>query len=224
MNKLGPILAGASVCLALAIVLAAPAGAGQAPKALLPRMVVPDASLARLGDVLRHKSAFFSTPADAAASTPDPDDTGADMRRRGRLAGYVRDRTATGAFSPRPPKGLQLVGTSVILWRNARSAAASIERDIADYKRLRGKTREGDLLVSFAATKVRSLGLGAALLHIRGRPTGGPDRFITSVVFRVRSLRGNAIVVRSDKRSADATVLQLGKQLRSRMRAVLRTG
>ncbi len=224
MNKLGPILAGASVCLALAIPLAAPAGARQAPKALLPRMVVPDESLARLGDGLRHKSAFFSTPADAAASTPDPDDTGTDMRRRGRLAGYVRDRTATGAFSPRAPKGLLVVGTSVILWRNARSAAASIERDIADYKRFRGKTLEGDLLVSFAATKVRSLGLGAALLHIRGRPTGGTDRFITSVAFRVRSLRGNAIVVRSNTRTADATALQLAKQLRSRMLAVLRTG
>ena len=49
MNKLGPILAGASVCLALAIPLAAPAGAGQAPKALLPRMVKearPDARVA----------------------------------------------------------------------------------------------------------------------------------------------------------------------------------
>jgi hypothetical protein len=183
MNKLGPILAGASVCLALAIPLAAPAGAGQAPKVLLPRMVVPDASLARLGDGLRHKSAFFSTPADAAASTPDPDDTGADVRRRGRLAGYVRDRTATGAFSLRAPKPLLVVGTSVILWRNARSVAASIERDIADYKRFRGKTLEGEVLVSFAATKVRSFGLGAALLHIRGRPTGGTDRFITSVAF-----------------------------------------
>ena len=222
MSKLGRILARASVCLALEILLVAPAGAQEVPKALLPRMVVPDASLVLLGDALRHKSAFFSTPADAAASTPDPDDTGADMRRRGRLAGYVRDRTATGAFSLRAPKGLLLVGTSAILWRDARSAAASIERDIADYKRFRGKTLQGDLLVSFAATKVHSLGLGAALLHIRGRRTGGTDQFITSVVFRVRSLRGNAIVVRSDKRSADATALQLARQLRSRMLAALR--
>src|SRR6476620_10104575 len=153
MSKLGPILAGASVCLALAIVLVATAGAKQVPKALLPL----------------------------------------------------------------------LVGTSAILWRNARSAAASIERDIADYRRFRGKTLEGELLVSFAAKKVRSLGLGAALLHIRGRPTGGTDRFITSVAFRVRSLRGNAIVVRSDKRSADATALQLAKQLRRRMLAALRS-
>jgi hypothetical protein len=205
---------------AMSIALVAPATA-QTPKSLLPRMVVPDASLMRLAGGLRHKSAFFSTPADAAASTPDPDDTGADMRRRGRLAGYVRDRTATGAFSPRAPKGLLVVGTSVGLWRNARSAAASIERDIADYKRLRGETHEGALLVSFAATKVRSLGVGAALLHIRARPTGGTDRFITSVVFRVRSLRGNAVVVRSDKKNADAMARHLAEQLRRRMLAVL---
>jgi hypothetical protein len=205
---------------ASSIALAAPAAA-QTPKALLPRMVVPDASLVRLAGGLQHKSAFFSTPADAAASTPDPTDTGADMRRRGRLAGYVRDRTATGAFSRRAPKGLLVVGTSVGLWRNARSAAASIERDIADYKRLRGETHEGALLVSFAATRASSFGIGARLMHIRARPTGGSDRFITSVVFRVRSLRGNAIVVRSDKKNADAMARDLAEQLRHRMLAVL---
>jgi hypothetical protein len=99
----------------------------------------------------------------------------------------------------------------VILWRDARSAAASIQRDVAGWKRFRGKTVDGDLLVSFAATKAPSLGLGAVLLHIHRRPTGGTGRFITSVAFRVRSLRGNAIVVRSDKRSADVTALQLAK-------------
>jgi GNAT superfamily N-acetyltransferase len=222
MNKLGPILAGASFCLALAIVLVAPATA-QTPKVLLPRMVVPDASLARLSG-LPQKFAFFATAADAAASTSDPSDTGADLRRLGRIAGYVRGRNAAGAFEARAPKGLLTVGTSVILWRDARSAAASIRRDIADDKRFRGKTVGGAKLVSFALTRVPSLGIGAALLHIHVRPTGGTDRFVTSVVFLVGSLRGNAIVGRGGNRSADATALQLAKQLRSRMLAVLRTG
>jgi hypothetical protein len=222
MNKLGPILAGASVCLALAIALAAPAGAGQAPKALLPRMVVPDASLARLGGGLGNKFAFFSTAEDAAASTSDPSDTGADLRRLGRIAGYVRGRNAPGAFSPRAPKGLLGVATSVILWRDARSAAASIRRDIADDKRFRGKAVEAGKLVSFAATKVPSLGIGAALLHIHTRPAGGTDRFTTSVLFRVGSLRGNAIVVRGDRKKADTLALRLAEQLRRRMLTVLR--
>ena len=222
MNKLGPILVGASVCLVLAIALAAPAGAGQAPKALLPRMVIPDASLVRLGAGLRNKFAFFSTAKDAAASTSDPSDTGADIRRLGRIAGYVRGRNAPGAFSPRAPKGLQGVATSVILWRDARSAAASIRRDIADDKRFRGKAVEAGKLVSFAATKVPSLGIGAALLHIHTRPAGGTDRFTTSVVFRVGSLRGNAIVVRGDRKKADTLALRLAEQLRRRMLTVLR--
>jgi hypothetical protein len=222
MNKLGPILVGASVCLVLAIALAAPAGAGQAPKALLPRMVIPDASLARLGAGLRNKFAFFSTAKDAAASTSDPSDTGADLRRLGRIDGYVRGRNAPGAFSPRAPKGLQGVATSVILWRDARSAAASIRRDIADDKRFRGKAVEAGKLVSFAATKVPSLGIGAALLHIHTRPAGGTDRFTTSVVFRVGSLRGNAIVVRGDRKKADTLALRLAEQLRRRMLTVLR--
>jgi hypothetical protein len=218
MNKLRPILAGATVCLALA----APAGAGQAPKALLPRMVVPDASLARLGDGLRRKFAFFSTAQDAAASTPNPNDAAADVRRLGWIAGYVRGRNAVGAFSLRAPKGLLAVGTSVILWRDARSAAASNRRDIADQKRLRGKPVEGGRLVSFSTTKVPSLGIGATLSHAHLRPTGGTDRFSTDVVFRVGSLRGNGIVVRTDRKKADTLALRLAEQLRRRMLNVLR--
>jgi hypothetical protein len=207
---------------AVSIALAAPAAARQPPKALLPRMVLPDASLAPLTDGLRHKFAFFSTAEDSAASSPDPNDTGADLKRLGRIAGYVRGRNAAGAFSRRAPKGLLVMGTSVSLWRHARFVAPSIDRDIADYKRLRGKTVEAGLLVSFAATKAPSLGIGAALLHIHARPTGGTDRFMTSVVFRVASLRGNAIVVRGDRRNADRAALHLAEQLRRRMLAALR--
>jgi hypothetical protein len=207
---------------AISIALVAPAAARQPPKALLPRMVLPDASLARLAGGLRHKFAFFSTADDGAVSTPDPNDTGADLTRLGRIAGYVRGRNTGGAFSRRAPKGLLVMGTSVGLWRDARFVAASIERDIADYKRLRGKTVEAGFLVSFAATKLPSLGIGAALLHIHTRPTGGTDRFNTVVVFRVASLRGNALVVRSDRRNADRAALHLAEQLRRRMLAALR--
>ena len=206
---------------ATSIALVAPAAAQQPPKTLLPQMVIPDASLAPLGSGLRQKFEFFSTPADAARSTPDPSDTGADLKRRGRVAGYVRGRNAARAFSLRAPKGLLVVSTSVILWRNAQSAAASIERDIADFKRFRGKVVDGDRLVSFTATKVPSLGDGAVLLHIRSRPKGGTDRFNTSVVFRVGSLRGNVGVIRGDQTGADTIALNLAQQLRRRMLAAL---
>jgi hypothetical protein len=77
------------------------------------------------------------------------------------------------------------------------------------------------LLVSFVATKVPALGIGAVLMHGRSRPTGGTDRFATQVVFRVGQLRGNAIVVRGDGGNADTLALELGKQLRRRMLAAL---
>jgi len=199
----------------------APAATRPPSKALLPRIVVPDASLARVAHELPQKFAFFSTAEDAAASTPDPKDTGADLMRLGRIAGYVRGRNARGAFSPRPPNGLLTVGTSAILWRDARSAAASIKRDMADDKRFRGKRIQGALLVSFAATKVVSLGSEGALLHIHTRRSGA-DQFTTQVVFRVESLRGNVVVARSDSRNADATALDLAKQLTRRMLKTLR--
>ena len=206
---------------ALSLVLVAPAAAREPTKAQLPRMVVPDAALARLGSGLRHKYAFFSAAGDAAASTPDPNDTGADLRRLGRIAGYVRGRNATGAFSRRGPKGLQVALTSVILWRDARAASASIRRDISDDERLTGRTIKGSTLVSFEATKVGSLGAGAALLHVRARAKGVTDRFSTEAVFNVGALRGNTLVVRGDGRNADAVTLQLAAQLRRRMLAAL---
>jgi hypothetical protein len=108
-------------------------------RAQLPGIVLPDAVLAHVAPGLRQRYAFFSTGEDAAASTADPNDTGADLKRLGRLAGYVRGRNAPRAFSPRAPRGLLAVGTSVILWTDASAAAASIQRDIEDGKRFSGK-------------------------------------------------------------------------------------
>jgi len=199
-----------------------PAGGRQATKAMLPQMVVPDASLARLAGELPRKYAFFATAEDATASTTDPNDTAADMRRLGRIAGYVRGRNATGAFTPRAPKGLLAMGTSVLLWRDSRAAAASIDRAIAEGKRFRGKAVEGGVLMAVDVSDEPSLGPGAVLLRGHMRPTGGTDRFNTAVLFRVGSLRGNAVVVRSDGQSADRTALRLAEQLRRRMVAALR--
>jgi hypothetical protein len=182
-------------------------------------MVVPDASLARLAPRLPERFGFFSTADDAAASTPDPTDTGADLRRLGRIAGYVRGRNAAGAFSRRPPKGLLVASTSAILWRDARFVAASIERDTADYKRLRGKAIEAGRLVSVAATKIPSLGIGGTLLHMQVRSARGNDFFTTAVAFRVGPLRGNAIVGRTDRTNVDTVARQLAQQLRRRMLA-----
>lgn len=212
---------------AVAVVGCGSSGSSQASpvaapsKALLPKMVLPDASLAPLADGAHQRFAFYANADDAAASSPDPNDKGADMRGRGRIAGYVRGRNVRGAFGPSALRGLVTLGTSVILWNDGRSASASIKRDLASARRFAGKRIQSGLLVSFAARKVPSLGPDAALEHARGRPPGGSDRFSTSVVFRVGSLRGNAVVSRGD-RFADAAALQLARQLKLRMAAVLR--
>jgi hypothetical protein len=188
-------------------------------RAQLPGMVLPDAVLGHVAPGLKQRYAFFPTGEDAAASTLDPNDTGADLKRLGRLAGYVRGRNAPQAFSPGPPRGLLVVGTSVSLWTNASAAAASIRRNAADGKRLRGKQVEGGLVVSFGATKVPALGVGSLLVHLRTRPTGGTDRFATYVWFRVGQLSGSAVVGRGDGRNADTLALELAKQLKRRMLA-----
>ena len=200
----------------------APAAAQKPSKALLPRMVLPDAALVGLAVGLGQKLEFFTNANDGAASSPDPKDTGADLSRLGRVAGYIRGRHSVGAFSLRGPKRLQAVATSVILWRDTRAAAASIERDVATAKRLRGKAIESGFEVSFAATKAPSLGADAMLWHLRARPKGGTDRFTTQVVFRVGPLRGNATISHGDNRYADAAALQLADQLKRRILATLR--
>jgi hypothetical protein len=191
-------------------------------RALLPKMVIPDASLARLADGARKRFAFYTNANDAAASTFDPNDTGADLRRMGRIAGYIRGRNVARAFVKRAPKGLLATSTSVILWKDGRSAAASIERDLASGKRFSGKRLQGGLLVSYAARKVPLLGAEEVLEHVRTPPTGGTDRFATGVLFHVGSLRANATVARGD-RFADRAALQVAKQLKLRVVAVLRS-
>jgi hypothetical protein len=185
-------------------------------------MVIPDAALARLAPGLPRTYAFYATAEDGAASTADPNDTGADMRRLGRITGYARGRNAPGAFTPRAPKGMLALGTSAILWRDAQAAADSIERDLADGRRFRGKAVEGGVLLDVDVIDEPTLGDGAALVRTHARPTGGTDRFTTGVSFRVGSVRGNAVVVRSDEMSADATALQLARRLRRRMIAAIR--
>jgi hypothetical protein len=214
-------LVGASVASA-AIPDVAPSA--QSPtRAQLPRMVVPDPVLKHAGG-LPGGFAFFTTAEDAAASTYDPQDTGADLTRLGRVAGYVRGRNARGAFSPRARGGLLTVGTSVILFRDASAARAEIERDIAAGKRFSGKTLPEGVLVTYTAGPVRSLGSGAVLEHVRVRPTGGTDRFQTNVIFRVGQLQGNVFVSRGDRTKTDRLALDLARQLQRRMTSALRQG
>lgn len=79
------------------------------------------------------------------------------------------------------------------------------------------------LIVSVAASRVPSLGIGAVLTHERVRAADGIDFFTTHIAFRVGQLRGNASVARrGDNTNADAIVLDLAKQLRGRMLAALR--
>jgi hypothetical protein len=194
-------------------------------RAQLPKMVLPDAALKHVAGGLPQRFAFFSTPEDAARSTFDPHDTGADLKRLGRIAGYVRGRYAPGAFSPRAGRGLLAVGTSVSLFRDSAAAGASMQRDIAAGKRFSGKVLGArGLLVSYRFSGAPSLGNRAALEHVHARPTGGSDRFETSVLFVVGQLRGNATVSRGDRTNADRLALDLAQQLRRRMVTGLRHG
>jgi hypothetical protein len=193
-------------------------------RAQLPKMVLPDAVLKLAAGGLPGSFAFFATAEDAAASTYDPHDTGADLKRLGHVAGYVRGRNARGAFSPRAGGGLLAVGTSVILFRDASAARAAIERGIAEGKQFSGKALQEGVLVRYTARRARSLGSGAVLEHVRARPTGGTDRFQTNVTFRVGQLRGNVIVSRGDRTNADRLALDLAKQLQRRILTALRHG
>lgn len=188
-------------------------------RAQLPAIALPDATLAQVSAKLREKYAFFSTAADAALSTVDPNDTGADLKRLGRIAGYVRGRNVHGMFTDRPPKGLLDLRTTVTLWRDSAAARASIRREIANEKRFAGKKLQGGELVSAACSEVRPL--SAMLCHEQTRSTRGTDFFGTIVIFNVDQLRGFAGVVRSDDVNVDGIVLRLAAELRLRALAAV---
>jgi hypothetical protein len=183
-------------------------------QAQLPAIVLSDATLAKISDRLHEKFRFFSTAADAARSTLDPNDTGEDLKQLGRIAGYVRGRNAHGAFTEHPPNGLLTVGTSVTLWRGAAAARASIRRDAADRKRFAGTKLPGGQLVSSTCSQVKKL--DATLCREHTRSARGIDFFGTSVIFSVNRLRGSAIVLRHDGANKDALALSLAAKLRTR--------
>lgn len=199
--------------------------AAQSPtRAQLPKMVVPDPALRSMAGGLPQSFAFYSTAVDAAASTIDPGDTAADLKRLGRLAGYVRGRNARGAFSDHGRRGLQSVITSVSLFRDASSAGASIRREVAAGKRFSGKALKGGVVVSYRSKEVPSFGRQAVMEHLHARSTGGTDQFGTAILFRVGQLRGSASVSRADRKNADRLTLDLAGQLRRRIVATLRHG
>jgi hypothetical protein len=104
-----------------------------------------------------------------------------------------------------------------------RAAAAAIERDLSDGKRLVGKLVESGSLVSFTFIRVPMLGAGAVLVRTH-RKTDGRDIFATDVIVRVGQLRGRASLLRGDRRRMDHTVLDLAAKLRHRMRTTLQKG
>jgi len=182
-------------------------------------MVLPDAALAAVAPRLPERFAFSISADEAAVTTLDPTDTGGDLQRRGRVAGYIRVRAA----EPSASQGLLAVSTSVTLFRNAKAAAAAIERDLGDGKRLVGKSIENGSLVSFTFTRVRSVGAAAVLARTH-RLTDGHDVFVTDGIVRVGQLRGRASVLRGDRRRVDRIVLALAAKLRQRMVAAMRSG
>jgi hypothetical protein len=186
---------------------------------MLPAMARPDTGLATVAPRLPERFAFFISADEAAVTTLDPTDTGPDLQRRGRIAGYIRVRAA----EPSASKGLLAASTSVTLFRHATAAAAAIERDLSDGKRLVGKLVESGSLVSFTFIRVPMLGAGAVLVRTH-RKTDGRDIFATDVIVRVGQLRGRASLLRGDRRRMDHTVLDLAAMLRHRMRTTLQKG
>jgi hypothetical protein len=81
-----------AAAVSIAILVPAAQAAQPPTRSQLPKMVLPDAALKRLASALPPRVAFFSTAAEGASSTPDPHDTAADLKRLGRIAGYVGGR------------------------------------------------------------------------------------------------------------------------------------
>jgi hypothetical protein len=218
-RHLSPIALSALMAAVTSLALALSAAAKPPTKAQLPAMVLRDAALAAVAPRLPEHFTYWISADEAAVVTLDPTDTAADLQRRGWVAGYIRVRTA----EPSASKGLLGVSTSVTLFRNAKAAAAAIERDLRDGKRLVGKSIEFGSLVSFTFTRVRSGGAAAVLARTH-RISEGDDVFVTDAIVRVGQLRGRASVSRGDRRRADRIVLALAAKLRQRMVAAMRSG
>ena len=159
----------------------------------LGRMIVPKQDLGALARGLP-LNGDWSGPSDnkkATEDTIDPRDTARTLARAGRVQGY--DRTYAARRHP-SAVGALVVSQGVELFRTEKAASVYLNKQLADFKRFRGRTVDG---VKLAHVEKFDVDIGDEAGGIRLRvvvPSRGITVFTTIVGFRRGRIVGNAAV------------------------------
>jgi hypothetical protein len=156
----------------------------------------------------------------AAADSIDPNDTAADIERRGRLAGYDLTYVDPYLTAAGAPRGFLAVATGVELFDAIGSAAATLEKNVRDYERLVGTEVEpGVRLTRADARALRGVGADAHLI-VSALSTRTLTLHATVALFRVNTVLAGVVVGRADGRSTTALTTRLARALARRIRGV----
>jgi hypothetical protein len=157
---------------------------------------------------------------EAAESTTDPDDTGADLRQGGWVDGYELNYSDPNrSVSSERGEGLIVVGSTVDLFDTETSARSYLLQEIRDFERFRGKEVNGVRLAKFETfdVDVGDEGWGIEFTARAGRVT----MHVTGVAFRSGRLVADAGFMRADDGTARADALTAARALESRIERVL---
>jgi hypothetical protein len=156
----------------------------------------------------------------AAASSIDPDDTAAALRRAGRITGYELDFVDSGLTTLTGDGGVYEVGTRVHLFRDRTSAHAFLAKQIGDFERLagadsaNGPSLRGVSTFPVARVGEEAWGVTASIAF------GGIRTYGTFVAFRRGRLVGTAGLLRKNVEDDVTLVLGIARTLAERMEGV----
>ena len=162
-----------------------------------------------------------SGPTDNAAAaddTIDPKDTARDLRRAGRIQGYDLYYSDFDVFV-NDKDGLGVVGTSVELFRDARSARRYMTKQVDAYDDAIGTKEDEILLRRVRHFAVRDLGEQQAGVELELEYEKEAARFWI-VAFRIDRVVATAGVFRTDRVSAREYAQEIARALRARIERV----
>lgn len=155
---------------------------------------------------------------DAAANTLDPDDSGADLGRGGRIGGYDLLYVDPSAYAA--GEGLVSVGTSIDLFTDGTSASALLRKERGDYERLIGTEAPAGTLARAETWTLEGLGEEAFELRV-AYDSSGVRAYGTAVGFRLGRILGWVVVGTADGADVHARVEALARALERRIESVL---
>ncbi len=186
-------------------------------------MVLPQEELGEeFADLEIDEDSGFQNNEQATDDTINPEDTGEDLERAGRINGYELEYVAPDLLSMlEAGEGVAVVETMVHLFKDAGAASDFLAEQVEDYQRFEGKEVMPSMTLQEAQTFAVD-GLADEAIGVRARVSfGDMQLYGTGVYFRLGRLVGEAWIATGDDADVNSQVKTIARALEERIEGVL---